>query len=53
MPSLFAFILCLVISVKIRKQEYGSCNIIGKNAETLRKEKGLSQKDFIAKLQTM
>ncbi len=53
MSSLFAFILCLVISMKIRKQEYGNCNIIGKNAEAMRKEKGLSQKDFIAKLQTM
>ena len=32
---------------------YGNCNIIGKNAEAIRKEKGFSQKDFIAKPQTM
>lgn len=53
MSSVFTFILCLVISMKIRKQVYGNCNIIGKNAEAIRKEKGFSQKDFIAKLQTM
>lgn len=53
MLSVFTFILCLVISMKIRKQVYGNCNIIGKNAEAIRKEKGFSQKDFIAKLQTM
>ncbi len=39
--------------MKIRKQEYGDKNIVGKKIEKLRKEKQLSQKDFIAKLQTM
>lgn len=37
--------------MKIRKQEYGDCNMIGRNVELLRKEKGLKQKEFIAKLQ--
>ncbi len=39
--------------MKIRKQEYGSANMVGKNIERLRKEKGMKQKDFIAKIQTM
>ena len=39
--------------MKIRKQEYGNANMVGKNIEKLRKEKGLSQKDFIAKMQVM
>ncbi len=39
--------------MKIRKQEYGNANIIGKNVERLRKEKGIKQKDFISKMQTM
>ena len=37
--------------MKTRKKDYGNCNIIGKNAEQLRKSQGISQKDFIAKLQ--
>lgn len=37
--------------MKIRKKEYGDCNIIGKNVEMLRKTKGINQKEFIAKLQ--
>ena len=37
--------------MKTRKKEYGDCNIIGKIAERLRKSQGISQKDFIAKLQ--
>lgn len=37
--------------MKIRKHEYGVCNMVGKNIETLRKKKGIKQKDFIAKLQ--
>ncbi len=37
--------------MKIRKREYGSCNLIGRNVELLRKEKGMKQKEFIAKLQ--
>lgn len=39
--------------MKIRKQEYGTCNMIGKNVEALRKQKGIKQKDFIAKMQVM
>ena len=39
--------------MKIRKQEYGEANLIGKNVERLRKEKGIKQKDFIAKMQVL
>ncbi|MBR0541852.1 MAG: helix-turn-helix transcriptional regulator [Clostridia bacterium] len=39
--------------MKIIKREYGEVNIIGKNVEMLRKSKGIKQKDFISKLQTM
>ena len=39
--------------MKIRKQEYGSANMVGKNIERIRKERGIKQKDFIAKIQTM
>ena len=39
--------------MKIRKQEYGNANMVGKNIERLRKQKGIKQKDFIAKIQTM
>jgi len=39
--------------VKIRKKSYGDCNMVGKNIERIRKEKGIKQKDFISKLQTM
>ena len=38
--------------MKTRNQEYGSSNMVGKNIERLRKEKGIKQKDFIARLQT-
>ncbi len=38
--------------MKIRKHVYGNANIVGKRIETLRKTKGIKQKDFIAKLQT-
>lgn len=37
--------------MKIRKREYGDLNLIGKKVEKLRKDRGISQKDFIAKLQ--
>ena len=37
--------------MKIRKKEYGNCNLIGKNTEKFRKQKGISQKSFIAKMQ--
>ena len=39
--------------MKIRKHEYGTANMVGRNIEHLRKEKGIKQKDFIAKLQTL
>ena len=39
--------------MKIRKQEYGEANLIGKNVERLRKEKGIKQKDFVAKMQIL
>ena len=39
--------------MKIRKQEYGNSNMVGKNIERLRKQKGIKQMDFIAKMQTM
>ena len=39
--------------MKLRKHEYGNCNMIGKNVEKLRKEKGIIQKDFIARLQVL
>ncbi len=37
--------------MKIRKQPYGDANIIGRNIERLRIEKGIKQKDFIAQMQ--
>lgn len=39
--------------MKIRKHEYGNCNMIGRNVERLRKEKGIKQKDFISKMQLL
>ena len=39
--------------MKIRKQDYGSANVVGKNIEKLRKERGISQREFIAKIQVM
>ena len=39
--------------MKTRKTEYGNCNIVGKNIERLRKDKGIKQKDFISKMQIM
>lgn len=37
--------------MKIRKKCYGTSNMIGRNVEAMRKARGISQKDFIAKLQ--
>lgn len=37
--------------MKTRKNNYGSENLIGRNVEKIRKERGIKQKDFIAKLQ--
>ena len=39
--------------MKIRKTEYGKANMIGKRVEEIRKTRGIKQKDFIAKIQTM
>lgn len=39
--------------MKLRKKEYGDSNIVGKKIEMLRKAKGIKQKDFIAKIQTL
>lgn len=39
--------------MKIRTHEYGTCNMVGRNIERLRKEKGIKQKDFICRMQTM
>ena len=39
--------------MKIRKQQYGDANLVGRNIEQLRKQKGIKHKDFIAKMQTM
>lgn len=39
--------------MKLRKKEYGDCNIVGKNIERLRKSRGIKQKDFISKMQVM
>ena len=39
--------------MKTRKQEYGNANMVGKNIESLRKKRGIKQKDFIAQIQTM
>ena len=37
--------------MKIRKKEYGDCNMVGANIELLRKKKGICQKDFIKMIQ--
>ena len=39
--------------MKTRKRDYGNANMVGRNIERLRKEKGIKQKDFIAKMQVM
>ena len=39
--------------MKIRRQEYGNCNMVGKNIERLRKERCIKQKDFISKMQIL
>ena len=39
--------------MKIRKKNYGNANMVGRNVERLRRERGIKQKDFIAQLQTM
>lgn len=39
--------------MKIRKKAYGDKNLVGKQIEHLRKERGIKQKDFIAQIQVM
>ena len=39
--------------MKIRKKEYGNCNMVGKNLEKIRKDKGIKQKDFISRMQSL
>ena len=39
--------------MKTRKKQYGDKNLVGRNIERLRKEKGIKQKDFIAQIQVM
>ncbi len=39
------------VIMKTRKKDYGTCNLIGKNIEKLRLERGISQKDFISLIQ--
>ena len=39
--------------MKIRRNEYGNANMIGRNIEKLRNAKKIKQKDFIARMQTM
>lgn len=39
--------------MKTRKKAYGNSNMVGRNIERIRKEKGISQKDFISKMQIM
>ena len=39
--------------MKTRKLEYGTANVVGRRIESLRKERGIKQKDFIAKIQVM
>ncbi|MBQ6819611.1 MAG: XRE family transcriptional regulator [Clostridia bacterium] len=37
--------------VRIRKQEIGTCNMVGKRVEDKRKDLGMKQKDLLAQLQ--
>ncbi len=37
--------------MKPRKKAYGEQNLIGRNVEQLRLERGIKQKDFVARLQ--
>ncbi len=39
--------------MKTRKKAYGDCNMVGRNIERLRKERGIKQKNFISKMQVM
>ena len=39
--------------MKLRKKNYGNCNIVGKNIEALCKSMGIKQKDLISRMQAM
>ena len=39
--------------MKTRKAEYGNGNLVGRNIERLRKEKGITQKDLISRMQVL
>lgn len=39
--------------MKTIKKAYGNCNMVGRNIERLRKERGIKQKNFISKIQVM
>lgn len=39
--------------MKIRNKAYGNANMVGKRIEQLRKNRGIKQKDFIARMQIM
>ena len=39
--------------MKSRKTLYGNVNMVGRNIERLRKERGIKQKDFIARMQIL
>ena len=39
--------------MKLRKQAYGTANMVGKNIERIRKDKKMKQKDFIAQMQVL
>ena len=38
--------------MKTRKLDIGNKNMVGQNIERMRKERGIKQKDFIARIQT-
>ena len=42
-----------MIKIKLRKRAYGDTNIVGRRVEQLRKERGITQKDFISKMQAL
>ena len=39
--------------MKTRKKAYGDSNMVGRNIERLRKERGIKQKNFISNIQVM
>ena len=39
--------------MKPRKAGYGTANIVGANIERMRKAQGISQKDFVARMQAL